>query len=94
MVRIYMRGWRNRQTRTFEVRVGNHGGSNPLPRTKKPAGILDACRFLICRFYYSLIQTGITAFLFVCPLALSVFLRICSYLFSDFERGLLPGVQA
>ena len=28
-----MRGWRNRQTRTFEVRVGNHGGSNPLPRT-------------------------------------------------------------
>ncbi len=28
-----MRGWRNWQTRTFEVRVGNLGGSNPLPRT-------------------------------------------------------------
>ena len=30
-----MRGWRNWQTRTFEVRVGNLEGSNPFPRTRK-----------------------------------------------------------
>ena len=30
-----MRGWRNWQTRTFEVRVGNLEGSNPFPRTKE-----------------------------------------------------------
>ena len=29
-----MRSWRNWQTRTVQVRVGNRGGSNPLDRTK------------------------------------------------------------
>lgn len=29
-----MRGWRNRQTRTFEGRVSNREGSSPFPRTK------------------------------------------------------------
>ena len=28
-----MRSWRNWQTRTVQVRVGDHGGSNPLDRT-------------------------------------------------------------
>ena len=28
-----LRSWRNWQTRTVQVRVGNHGGSNPLDRT-------------------------------------------------------------
>ena len=28
-----MRSWRNWQTRTVQVRVGNRGGSNPLDRT-------------------------------------------------------------
>lgn len=30
-----MRGWRNRQTRTFEGRVGDRTGSSPVLRTKK-----------------------------------------------------------
>ena len=30
-----MREWRNRQTRTFEGRVGNRTGSSPVSRTKK-----------------------------------------------------------
>ena len=30
-----MRLWRNWQTRTVQVRVGNHGGSNPFNRTRK-----------------------------------------------------------
>ena len=29
-----MRSWRNWQTRTVQVRVGDHGGSNPFDRTK------------------------------------------------------------
>ena len=29
-----MRLWRNRQTRTFEGRMGNHPGSSPGNRTK------------------------------------------------------------
>ena len=29
-----MRLWRNWQTRTVQVRVGNHEGSNPFSRTK------------------------------------------------------------
>lgn len=28
-----MRSWRNRQTRTFEGRVGDHMGSSPIDRT-------------------------------------------------------------
>ena len=28
-----MRSWRNWQTRTVQVRVGDHGGSNPFDRT-------------------------------------------------------------
>ena len=32
--KLYMRSWRNWQTRTVQVRVGDHGGSNPLDRTK------------------------------------------------------------
>ncbi len=30
-----MREWRNRQTRTFKVRVGDHTGSSPVSRTIK-----------------------------------------------------------
>ena len=30
-----MRGWRNRQTRTFEGRVGDRTGSSPVGRTRK-----------------------------------------------------------
>ena len=29
-----MRSWRDWQTRTVQVRVGDHGGSNPFDRTK------------------------------------------------------------
>jgi hypothetical protein len=29
-----MRSWRNRQTRTFEGRVGDRMGSSPIDRTK------------------------------------------------------------
>ena len=28
-----MRSWRNWQTRTVQVRVGDHGGTNPFDRT-------------------------------------------------------------
>ena len=37
--RIDMREWRNRQTRTFKVRVGDHSGSSPVSRTIKNKGI-------------------------------------------------------
>ena len=29
----FLRSWRNWQTRTVQVRVGDHGGSNPFDRT-------------------------------------------------------------
>ena len=39
-----MRSWRNWQTRTVQVRVGNRGGSNPLDRTnKKQTGLYPVC---------------------------------------------------
>ena len=34
-----MRLWRNRQTRTFEGRMGNHPGSSPGNRTNGDNGI-------------------------------------------------------
>ena len=38
-----MRGWRNRQTRTFEGRVGNRAGSSPASRTIcRCGGMADA----------------------------------------------------
>ena len=42
----YLRSWRNWQTRTVQVRVGDHGGSNPLDRTIKNRYLLDACFFI------------------------------------------------
>ena len=36
---IDMREWRNRQTRSFKVRVGDHTGSSPVSRTIKNKGI-------------------------------------------------------
>ena len=34
LIHIYMRPWRNRQTRTFEGRVGDRTGSSPVGRTR------------------------------------------------------------
>ena len=45
--RINMRSWRNWQTRTVQVRVGNHGGSNPFDRTKKMSTPLGVLIFLV-----------------------------------------------
>ncbi len=36
----HLRPWRNRQTRTFEGRVGNHTGSSPVGRTKTKTSLL------------------------------------------------------
>ena len=43
----YMRPWRNRQTRTFEGRVGDHTGSSPVLRTKDRHAV--ACRILLLK---------------------------------------------
>lgn len=32
-VKVYMRMWRNWQTRRFQVPVGDHAGSSPVIRT-------------------------------------------------------------
>ena len=42
-----MRSWRNWQTRTVQVRVGNRGGSNPLDRTRKKQSALAGCFFYV-----------------------------------------------
>ena len=42
-----MRSWRNWQTRTVQVRVGNRGGSNPLDRTKKIEQV-QTCSIFYC----------------------------------------------
>ena len=46
---LHMRLWRNWQTRTVQVRVGNHGGSNPFNRTIKKDNAFRHCLFLILR---------------------------------------------
>lgn len=44
-----MRPWRNRQTRTFEGRVGDRTGSSPVGRTIKTTELFDIRRFLLCK---------------------------------------------
>ena len=44
----HLRSWRNRQTRTFEGRMGNHGGSSPPDRTKKALVIKCLFSFPLC----------------------------------------------
>lgn len=41
-----MRPWRNRQTRTFEGRVGDRTGSSPVGRTKFDSGFFGIPSFL------------------------------------------------
>ncbi len=44
--RQVLRSWRNRQTRTFEGRMGNRPGSSPGDRTKKrKTGFLSCLSF-------------------------------------------------
>ncbi len=42
-----MRFWRNWQTRTVQVRVGNHGGSNPLNRTIRKQPLQGGCFLMV-----------------------------------------------
>ena len=44
-----MREWRNRQTRTFEGRVGDRTGSIPVSRTKTKKGVLLHSLFCFVR---------------------------------------------
>ena len=50
---LFLRIWRNWQTRTVQVRVSNHGGSNPFIRTKLCISELFVFRktlFRICHY--------------------------------------------
>ena len=42
-----MRPWRNRQTRTFEGRVGDRTGSSPVGRTKFDSGFFGIPSFFV-----------------------------------------------
>ena len=48
-----MRSWRNWQTRTVQVRVGDHGGSNPFDRTKQ-----KDTRLSVLLFYRNVMDKG------------------------------------
>ena len=57
-----MRPWRNRQTRTFEGRVGNRAGSSPVGRTKRKEDRQDLSS-LFCLLWFIYLLVGEMVFL-------------------------------
>ena len=49
-----MRLWRNRQTRTFEGRMGDRMGSSPIDRTKKMT-----CTFIVQVIFFGAGEQGL-----------------------------------
>ncbi len=54
-----MRSWRNWQTRTVQVRVGNRGGSNPLDRTRMKTPLTIEVDGVFSRSSVKITETGL-----------------------------------